>query len=104
MGRSLLTYCLMTLALLIALGAYPAVLLAEAAPTDAGIVLVIAPPWNGTGGAAGIVHAMGGDPIGPSQAPFATLAVLDNPAEARSFGAWAVFDGSILARLCGFEH
>ena len=65
-------------------------------------VLVIAPPWGA--GAASIVAAAGGRPIGPVSAPFAVLAAFDETlprARLRASGAWALRDGRGLALLCG---
>ena len=72
------------------------------APARAGApVLVIAPPW--AGGAAAVLDQVGGQEIAPIRAPFAVMGILDNPAEARRAGAWAVWDASALAQLCGFD-
>jgi hypothetical protein len=65
-------------------------------------VLVLAPPWNG--GASAIVADAGGRVIGPTQAPFAVLAVFDavkSMDTLRLDGSWGVFDGRRIALACG---
>ncbi|MEJ6394936.1 hypothetical protein V8J82_16850 [Gymnodinialimonas sp. 2305UL16-5] len=73
-------------------------------PAQAGeVVLVIAPPWSETGGAAEIVAALSGRFVGPVEAPFGVLAVLDAPDLAREYGAWLVLDGRLVAQICGLR-
>lgn len=70
------------------------------APARAGApVLVIAPPWGD--GPAVLLQAAGGQEITPLRAPFAVLGVLDEPELLQ--GAWALWDATALARLCGLE-
>ena len=64
-------------------------------------VLVVVPPWQD---AARMIDDAGGNEIGPFTAPFARLAISDDPRFAeslRALGSWAVRDGATLARLCG---
>lgn len=71
-------------------------------PVAGAPVLVIAPPWGP--GAAAIVAAAGGMPLGPVEAAFGTLAAFDGMVpidEMRALGAWSVRDGAALALLCG---
>ncbi|MBF9036334.1 hypothetical protein HKCCE2091_19005 [Rhodobacterales bacterium HKCCE2091] len=74
-------------------------LTASAAPRAGAPVLVVAPPWSG--GPAAVIDRSGGREIGPARAPFAAVAMLDDPALARAAGAWAVLDAAALAALCG---
>jgi hypothetical protein len=65
--------------------------------------LVIAPPWVSPAAAA---REAGGRPIGPTEAPLATLAVFDGPglaARLRRAGAWFALDGAAVARWCGVD-
>lgn len=79
-------------ALLTSIGAF--------APVRAGMpVLVIAPPWDG--GAASVLAQSGGQEIAPVRAPFAVLGVSDHPQDLRHAGAWAVWDATLFAQLCG---
>jgi hypothetical protein len=65
--------------------------------------LVIAPPWVDP---AAVAEAAGGRPIGPTQAPLATLAIFENEgfrARLRAAGAWFALDGAAVARWCGVD-
>jgi hypothetical protein len=65
-------------------------------------VLVVGPPWNG--GPQAIVAVLRGRLIGPTQAPFAVLAVFDPDLPfdiLRDKGSWAIADGRRIAFLCG---
>ncbi len=79
----------------------PIGLLAASPAVPGAVALVVAPPWAAEGGADGVVRAAGGQPVGPTAAPFATLAVLQEPGSVRLHGAWAVFDGRFIAQICG---
>jgi hypothetical protein len=84
----------------LALAAVPASVLSP--PAAAGPHLVVAPPWRD---AAKVVRAAGGVPAGPWEAPFAVLALSDDPsflAQVRAAGG-AVFDGRRLSFLCGVD-
>jgi hypothetical protein len=64
-------------------------------------MLVVMPPWLD---APLSVTRAGGQIIGPEIAPFATLAISNDPSFASLLhqqGAWAVRDGSRLDQLCG---
>ncbi len=82
--------------------ALPVSLLFSARPVAGAPVLVVAPPWGAAGDAAQIVQTERGRLIGPVQASFAVLALVDDPARLSRAGAWAVLDGRRIARLCGF--
>lgn len=71
------------------------------APAPGTPVLVIAPPWNG--GAAAVLARVGGQEISPVRAPFAVMAIVEMPELARAEGAWAVWDATLMARLCNIE-
>lgn len=77
-------------------------LIALGLPPRAGFpVLVVMPPWAD---APLSVSRAGGQIIGPAIAPFAALAISDNPSFAtllHQSGAWAVRDGTRLEQLCG---
>ncbi len=104
MNRSSFSSGLLLVAVLSCIAlATPVALLAGTRPDPGGIVLVVAPPWATTGGAAGIVSAAGGREIGPMRAPFAVLATLDDLPAARQHGAWLLLDGRVLARICGVD-
>lgn len=84
-----------------------AVMLVLAAPLAAlpvagrGPVLVLLPPWTDAGA---VVGSAGGRLIGPERAAFAVLAQgerADFAERLRAGGAWAVADGTGLARICG---
>ena len=92
----LLTFLALTMALLL-----PGALVLGLPPQPGAPVLVVLPPWVD---APVSVSRAGGQIIGPEIAPFATLAISDNPAFATLLhqqGAWAVRDGSRLDQLCG---
>ena len=78
------------------------IFIALAFPPQAGLpMLVVMPPWAD---APLSVTRAGGQIIGPAIAPFAALAVSDNPSFAALLhqqGAWAVRDGTRLEQLCG---
>lgn len=84
--------------------ALPPVLAVRAAPVGDGPRLVVHAPW--TDGAALVARA-GGMVVGPRDAPMGILAARGTAdgfdARLRAAGAWAVIDGSVLARLCGVK-
>ncbi|MBY4892240.1 hypothetical protein KUL25_05620 [Rhodobacteraceae bacterium N5(2021)] len=90
---------LLNLTLLVAFAVAPVALLVSGPAEPGQVALVIAP----SAGAAAIVATLGGQEVGPMRAPFGVLAVLSAPEAARDLGAWAVLDGSVLARLCGID-
>lgn len=68
---------------------------------DAATVIFVLPPWIERDA---FLSATGARDIGPLQAPFSVLAALGpdtTAADARAAGAWAVLDGTLIARLCG---
>jgi len=95
------------LCLFLAAAAGPLVALAGAAaraPAPGGALLVVAPDR----GRAALLAAAGARPVGPAEAPLASLAVAAGPGadpglprRLRAAGAWLVLDGTALARLCG---
>jgi hypothetical protein len=98
----------LTLAFLLGLSGLsgPALAIALAPPPGDGPVLVLAGPWSD--GAAAIIHASGGDVLGPRDTAFAAFAAppSDDPgfaARLLSLGAFRVIDGGALAALCGVE-
>lgn len=77
--------------------------LAALPPAGRGPVLVLLPPWAD---AVALVGAAGGRLVGPERAAFAVLAqgeAADFPERLRAGGAWAVADGTGLARMCGAQ-
>lgn len=93
--------------LFLAAAAGPLVALSAAAarpPAPGGVMLVVAPERT----RAALLAAAGARPVGPADAPLASLAVQAGPVadpglprRLRSAGAWLVLDGTVLARLCG---
>jgi len=86
-------------ALLIGIAPLGTILLAK--PQSGQPILVILPPW--LDGDA-LVERSGGHRIGPTLAPLALLAAsrdVEFVENLRRSGAWAVRDGSVLAKLCG---
>ena len=88
--------------ILLSLSAPPSLGLSGMRPTDAPLRLVIFAPW--TDGPA-LVRRAGGALVGPRDAPMGALAYAEDRAafdsRLRALGAWAVVDGTALARLCG---
>jgi hypothetical protein len=86
----------------LALCAPPLLGLAGATPSDDGPRLVLFPPWHD---GAALVSQAGGSPVGPLEAPMGLLAFAADTAafdrRVRKAGAWAILDGTALARLCG---
>lgn len=79
----------------------PGLMVLSAPPRLGGPVLVVLPPWVD---ADSTLRAAGGQAIGPAAAPFAVLAQFESATfeqSLRAQGAWAVRDGTTLARLCG---
>lgn len=80
----------------------PVLALASMPAPKEGPVLFVVPPWLDR---VGFLEKLGAYEIGPVPAPMAILAVLEGPEmvdRGKSFGAWAVLDGSAIARLCGY--
>ena len=81
--------------------AAPGVMALSNPPVPGAAVLVMLPPWAD---GDGLVAAAGGQVVGPLRAPFAILALSQNAdfaEQLRLAGAWAVADGTALARICG---
>lgn len=95
-----MTRSLPILALGLAALAGPAAALFAAPPREGVPVLVILPRQD----RAAILAAAGAVAVGPIEAPLAVLAQGDGAdlaARLMAAGAWAVRDGTALARLCG---
>lgn len=74
----------------------------NASAGGSGLVLVVAPPWQG--GASEVVRAAGGRVIGPTRAPLSVLSDGATPEALRAAGAWAVLDPASLQFLCRAEN
>ncbi|MCC1493706.1 hypothetical protein [Cognatishimia sp. F0-27] len=78
--------------------------LAGMSPPTGAPRLVLFPPWED---GAALVEKAGGSPVGPEQAPMGILAFAADGAafdrRLREIGAWAIVDGTVLARLCGLQ-
>lgn len=73
-----------------------------AGPSGAAPRLVLFAPWDD---GVALVEKAGGSPVGPERAPMGILAFAADEAafdrRLRDMGAWAIIDGTVLARLCG---
>lgn len=90
-----------TLMILLAALSGPAAALSAARPVGDGPYLVVIPPWRAP---EAVIRHAGGWPIGPTDAPLATLATGDGPdflARLRSAGAWLVLDQAKMSWICG---
>lgn len=71
-------------------------------PAGQGPRLVIFPPWRD---GLALVAGAGGYPVGPDVAAMGLLAMAADDAafdrRLKAAGAWAVVDGTAIARLCG---
>ncbi|WP_407494016.1 hypothetical protein [Pseudooceanicola sp. MF1-13] len=76
-------------------------------PADGDLVLVLSPPWAD---AMSIIDQAGGRPVGPETSWIGAFAQVDQMTQVAGFadrlkqaGAWAAFDGTAIAALCGWE-
>jgi len=76
-------------------------------PADGDLVLVLSPPWAD---ALSIIDRAGGHPVGPETSWIGAFAQADQSSDVTGFadrlrlaGAWAAFDGTAIAALCGWE-
>lgn len=80
----------------------PALAIVGTPTPEAGPRLVLFPPWRD---GLELVQKAGGDLVGPVQAPMGLLAFAADGSDfnrrLRDAGAWAVIDGTSIARLCG---
>jgi hypothetical protein len=86
------------LVLAISAGLWGAMLAAQPAPSGAGPILVVAPPWGG--GPAAVIRAAGGWTVGPADAPLSALSAGADPAALRRAGAWLLLDAASLDSFC----
>jgi hypothetical protein len=76
-------------------------------PADGDLVLVLSPPWSD---AMSIISDAGGRPVGPERSWIGAFAQAEHQVTSAGFadrlkqaGAWAAFDGTAIAALCGWE-